>query len=70
MAEHTSASPSSPDGGTVARALRATAAGVTIAQTWRDYIEHTAACSDCRHAGVNCADAADLKQAWLDARLR
>ena len=53
--------------GTVARGQRATLAAA-IDETWRAFITHTQACTQCRATGLDCEPAAALKQAWRDAR--
>jgi hypothetical protein len=35
---------------------------------WRAYLAHTADCGSCRVDGVDCQTAAELKQAWRDAK--
>lgn len=67
MAESRDATPVSEEAGPATRALRAAAARVATTQTWRDYSTHTGSCTDCR-TGINCDQAATLRQAWLDAR--
>ncbi|MEW2127120.1 hypothetical protein AB0891_25710 [Streptomyces sp. NPDC007259] len=32
------------------------------------FIRHTQLCADCRTQGVDCVDAAELRQAWRAAR--
>lgn len=66
MAECRDASSPGEEAGPLARALRATAAGTARAQAWRDYIAHTGACSACRIDGVDCVEAAQLRQVWRD----
>ncbi|MFF3060903.1 hypothetical protein [Streptomyces sp. NPDC057909] len=32
------------------------------------FIRHTQACAECRTGGMDCGDAAGLRQTWRDAR--
>lgn len=66
MADSTNARPGSPDGGPVSRALRALTADADRAG--RDFMDHTQACDDCRRTGLDCEQAAVLKEAWRTAR--
>ncbi len=39
-----------------------------IQAAYRRLIRHTQLCAECRADGVDCEDAADLKEAWREAQ--
>ncbi|MFZ4264519.1 hypothetical protein [Streptomyces arboris] len=44
-------------------------AGEAAVQTaYSAFIRHTQVCAPCRKTGADCAEAAELRQAWRDAR--
>ena len=44
-------------------------AGEQAVQTaYTAFIHHTQACTECRTGGMDCTDAAELRQAWRHAR--
>lgn len=67
MPDSTNPPAAAAEDGPVTRALRARAA--VAAQAYRDFIAHVAGCDDCRTWGIDCKDAASLRQAWRDARV-
>ncbi|MFE3326917.1 hypothetical protein [Streptomyces sp. NPDC059176] len=70
MAEHRATAASHTDGRPLERALRAHAdtASLNLLQAYRDFIAHSETCTgSCPH-GVDCDEAAGLREAWRTAR--
>lgn len=42
--------------------------GQRVDDAYKTFICHTQDCAECRSGGVDCATAAELRQAWRDAR--
>jgi hypothetical protein len=39
-----------------------------VDKAYQAFFIHTQACADCRTDGLDCEDAAELRQAWRDAK--